>query len=120
MRRMSPKRREIMESAAPWRKKWLEERDGCDICGAMPHLVHEITRGPSREQSLMEPCCILALCTHCHGMIHDETKEWPPMRQLAWLACSRPYDLDLVRFSAIYGKEVVFQDLIEHLEPKWY
>ena len=106
MRRMSPKRREIMATAAPWRKDWLARVGACDICSAMPHVV-------------TEPSCIMALCTHCHAMM-DETKEWPPMRQLAWLACSRPYDLDLVKFSEIYGKKVDFLDLLEYLEPKWY
>ena len=109
-----------METAAPWRKAWLDRQSGCDICGAMPHLIHEISRGDSREASLTEPACIMALCTHCHDMIHDEPKEWPVLRQLAWLACHRPYDLDLETFSRIYGKTVNFLDLLEYLEPKWY
>ena len=108
-----------MATAAPWRKTWLARVGACDICSAMPHVVHEISRGASRELSLTEPSCIMALCTHCHAMM-DETKEWPPMRQLAWLACSRPYDLDLEKFSEIYGKKVEFLDLLEFLEPKWY
>jgi len=116
---MSPKKRKLAEIYSIWRMDFLTSVGYCEICGALPHEVHHIARGIHREKAETERCAVLALCNHCH---HEEVGDWPIPRQLAALACSRPYDLNFTQFNIIRGrdaKDVGFLDILPYLEMKW-
>jgi len=122
MRRQSLKRQKLMREIAPWRKEFIQSVGICEICGAIPHLVHEISRGIHREESLNKPYAVLVLCTHCHDDIHTGIGKWPLERQLAALGASRPGDFNLEKFNILRGREpgaIDFLDLLPYLELKW-
>jgi len=79
----------------------------------MPHLIHEIARGIHRENALMAPYAILALCTTCHNHEIHGKEEWPIPKQLAALLRSRPDDYDLGRFNELIGNVRVLQSEVD-------
>lgn len=123
MRRMSPKRRKSVAAYTAWRKEFLEEVGHCEICGALPSVIHHIARGIHRENAQYEPCAVLALCTHCHDEEVHGQGNWPIQRQLAALACSRPMDINLAQFNTLRGRDIGaigFLDLLPYLEMKFF
>ena len=113
MRKVSKKRAKLMREAKEWRANFVKYADCCDICGAMPHLVHEIARGIHRENALMAPYAILALCTLCHDREIHGREEWPIPKQLAALYRSRPDDYDLDRFNQLRGRVNITQGMVD-------
>ena len=112
MRKVSKKRAKLMLEAKKWRADFVAHAC-CDICGAMPHLVHEIARGIHRENALMAPYAILALCSLCHDREVHGREEWPIPKQLAALYRSRPDDYDLQAFNRLRGRADITQGMVE-------
>lgn len=54
----------------------------CAVCGEETEDVHEIARGPSRDQAFVDPDTWLSLCRCCHDKLGDFS-EWPIARQIA-------------------------------------
>ena len=93
-----------MRDLSPIRREMVETSDGCDICGAMAHCVHEIARGAHRENALQARYAVLILCSHCHQDVHEGEKPWPVERQLAALGEARPGDMNLGKFNELRGR----------------
>jgi hypothetical protein len=70
----------------------------------MPLCVHEIARGPNRQEALDKPYAVLVLCPVCHDTIHfGKGVHWPATRQLALLKASRPGDYDMEAYNELVG-----------------
>lgn len=114
MKRISNKRKRLMEAVASFRKNLTEKVGKCEICGAspsrprnraMPQLsrlcVHEIANGPDRSKALDKPFAVLVTCWQCNSSVVIHKGNWPQARQLAVLMASRPHDYDLTEFNSL-------------------
>lgn len=72
MRRVSDKRRELVESHRERRRMWLASHRLCMLCRRVPPAdVHEMARGPARAAAYADERAWLALCRRCHDDCGD-------------------------------------------------
>lgn len=109
MKRVSPRRRQLLATATPWRTQLVCRVGRCEMCGCrrsifgdeLPLAVHEISRGSSREESLDKAFAVLVLCQanpgreSCHDVLHRLGGQDQRALGLALLKRSRPSDSDL-------------------------
>lgn len=118
MRRVSAKRRKLLDRVRPIRSALIEAHPECMICEASPRhphrgrpadcsqlCCHEIANGPYREKALDKPYAILVLCWYCNGEEVTDKQEWPESRQLALLRECSPEHYDLAAYNALRSPE---------------
>jgi hypothetical protein len=119
MSRQSKKRKALMAKVKPFRDKYLASKLLCEVCiKRQPCDVHEITRGPAREESLDKPEVVLAVCRSCHRNLEDYAK-WPVTRQLAVKFLRSPMLLNLELVNRLRGRDqnaITMDDVVVHLE----
>lgn len=105
MKRISPKRKKLMDVAGPWRDELKAAVGQCEYClkPAAPEFLdaHEISRGTTRAMSLMADFAILILHRHCHAYV----EKWSRARQLALLYLARPSSYDLAKFHQLVRRK---------------
>ena len=98
------KKRSRNRQVAQFRRALIVEVGRCELCRQRFGLeVHEICRGPHREQALDQRCALLVVCRRCHSERLSSRAEWPESRQLAALKRSRRADYSLAEFNALVG-----------------
>ncbi len=113
MRRNTKKRAKRNRKAKPIRDQLKEEVGMCEICGHDPRRktfeiarrrleVHEIARGPAREQAQDKRFAILVVCYPCHEDTNSGVEA--EAKQLACLKLSRPDDYDLPAYNLLKGR----------------
>lgn len=119
MPRVSKKRKALMAKVKPFRDAYLASKLLCEVCiKRQPIEVHEITRGPAREDSLDKPAVVLAVCRQCHRELDDYSK-WPVTRQLAIKFLRSPMLLNLEVVNRLRGRDenaITLDDVVVHLE----
>jgi hypothetical protein len=105
MRRLSPKRRQLVEEAYRLREEFRLTFPTCMIpwCRHVCVAVHEIARGPARSQAFSRREALLALCGPCHEALHGT--EWPVVRQLALKAIADPEFFDPALVNRLRGRQ---------------
>ena len=104
------KQRDNNRMRAP-RKGYLEVKGHCPVCGEPCTEVHEIARGPSREQAFKDADTWLGLCHTCHEAMGGYT-EWPVARQIA---LKMVVVLDAVNGARSGRAQTSLDEIIEHL-----
>ena len=115
MRRVSAKRRQLIEATAGLRGNLVSEVGKCEFCGKHRHdlSVHEISRGGSRRVSLDQRYALLVLCLLCHDAIHRMAGDDQRALGLALLARSRPEDYSLQSYWSLIGRQFPYVEQIE-------
>ena len=117
--RVSKKRKALMAKVKPFREEYLASKLLCEVCiKRQPIEVHEITRGPAREDSLDKPAVVLAVCRSCHRELDDYAK-WPVTRQLAVKFLRSPMLLNLEIVNRLRGRDenaITMDDVVVHLD----
>ena len=128
MRRESKKHRARRIEADDARLSLLLEVGRCELCGHDPTRpqagkiswrldVHEIARGPCRQDALDKRFAVLVLCAGCHMLRIHGHEDWPEARQLAILKKSRPHDHDLAAYNELKGfgpDRITEEDVNQH------
>lgn len=83
------------------REKRVRDADGCDICGGIPCLVHEVARGIHRQAALLANFATLVLCDECHRKVHQGM---PVAVQLAYIMLRRDSEFDMPKFYKLTGR----------------
>jgi hypothetical protein len=104
MRRISPKRRQLIEATRQWRDDFRAEIGRCEKClkPTSPAAldVHELVAGSSRAKALDKRYAVLCLHRACHTLLEAMTIP----RQLAYLLRARPQDVDMESYYRLTGR----------------
>ena len=104
MRRLSAKRRKLIDEASPARQAFAREFPRCWICGKRADDVHEIARGPARGNAYADRSTWLRLCRLCHDDVGDYSK-YPIARQLWLKRTNDPEYYDRERVNMLRGRQ---------------
>ncbi len=119
MRNSSKKAAKRSREAKPIRDEYRHmypycQRADCDRVGTD---IHEIARGPARQQAISERACLLHLCREHHDELGDYS-QWPIARQLALKKWADRPGYDRQRVNEIRGRD---PEAISELEVNgWY
>lgn len=107
MRPYTKKRARLNRQAEPARAAFRGEFHLCmNCCRRLAEEcrdIHEIARGPNREEALKHRCAWLLLCRGCHDEM-DDYSVWPLARQLALKLLADPGHFSLEEFNLIRGR----------------
>lgn len=114
MRNRSPKREQLLREVESVRQEYREWSMICQYprCVQSHCDVHEIARGPARQEALGERCALLYLCREHHREM-DNYLEWPIARQAALKLIVDPDHYDLEKLNTLRGRA---SDAISHDE----
>jgi hypothetical protein len=119
MNRVSKKRKALMAKVKPFRDEYLASKLLCEVCIKRPPIeVHEITRGPAREESLDKPEVVLAVCRKCHDQLGD-ARVWPVSRQIALKFLRSPLLVNPQIVNKLRGRAdtaLTWDDVVVHLD----
>lgn len=105
--------RNVKDSVREAREKRVREADGCDICGGIPCLIHEIARGCHRQKALLANYATLILCQKCHAKVHSGMSL---AEQHAWLYHRRPQDQNLEAYwQLIARRHPSYQEVMHYV-----
>jgi len=90
LRKVSSKRRKLMDEVREARQEYLREHPYCACCNERSVCVHEIASGSARNAALSERCAWLATCWLCNLDKLTDYSVWPIARQLAAKAIQDP------------------------------
>lgn len=114
MRRVSIKRKRLVDQARPLREALIRKHGECMVCGRGPGnpyrdrpiqcsqlCVHEIANGRNRARALDKPYACLVVCWYCNAGQLENKRLWPEARQLALLRLKSPGDYNLQAYNAL-------------------
>jgi hypothetical protein len=104
MRRTAPNKRALVKAGNDAADALCMEVAKCEFCQRdyVPLAQHELLQGALRQRTRAERCCVLAVCSECHGVLHSMGKPNSILCGLALIHRSRfeDYDLKKVNFIA--------------------
>lgn len=102
MRRIAPNKRALVKAGNEAADALCMEVAKCEFCNRdyVPLSQHELLQGALRQRTRAERCCVLAICSECHGVLHRMGKPDSILCGLALIHRSRfeDYDLSKVNF----------------------
>lgn len=99
---MSKKRRTLIDQVSEAREAYRMDFPECALCGQPATDVHEISRGPAREESLKHPETWIHVCRACHS---EKFATMPIERQLALKCIQSPEYFDRRLVNVIRGRD---------------
>lgn len=118
MRRVSVRRRELLDIIGVERDAFQIEWPCCWICGEDAADVHEIARGANRAQALGERCAWVRCCRSCHEALGDYGR-WPVVWQYGLKLLWDAEHYDRLRLNRLRGRapEAVTDDEVRAALP---